>query len=328
MNGARCPQFEGLETLEVALKEDDRRVDGLRQCGAKPLELCEACEDLAERISQRRIVPETPASKRYMRIMRAYITAELLELLGMVPNERVYLVTLIPVGLALTIDELMHMDPQVPKQQLRVILGRCGANPGVAGWACGYLDGEYNPATGLFQLHWHLIVTGDLVKVFERLKGRTAYKSVKRVADSPDGVATRVHIQEVDDPLNPQVITYAFKGSWYARWRGEAGDNGDEARCVVGPRTRIPEPYHSQWLLWMDKWAFDHMLININLRLGMSCPLLSGPSTMIVWIKVRVPRFLIQPEGEFPAFIRSLWRPRQQHIRPASSSQAMCEDGS
>jgi hypothetical protein len=38
--------------------------------------------------------------------------------------------------------------------------------------------------------------------------------------------------------------------------------------------------------------------------------------------------FLIQPEGEFPAFIwPPLW-PLQQHIRPASSSQAMCEDGS
>lgn len=268
MNGARCLQFEGLETLEAALKEDGHRVDGLRQRGTKPPQLWEACEELANRICQRRIVPETLASKRYMRIKRSYVTAEMLELLGMVPNERVYLVTLIPVGLALTIDELMHMDPQVPKQQLRVMLGRCGANPGVAGWACGYLDGEYNPVTGLFQLHWHLIVTGDLIEAFEQLKQRTAYKSVKRVADSPDGVATRVHIREVDDPLNPQVITYAFKGSWYARSRGEAGGNGDQADRLVGRRTRIPEPYHSQWLLWMDKWAFHHMLIMTNLRLG------------------------------------------------------------
>ena len=45
-------------------------------------------------------------------------------------------------------------------------------------------------------------------------------------------------------------------------------------------------------------------------------------------LALRVPRFLIQLEGEFPAFIRPPWRPSQQHIRPASSSQAMCEDGS
>lgn len=268
MNGARCPQFEGLETLEVALKEDDHRVDGLRQRGAKPPQLWEACEELASRICQRRIVPETLASKRYMRIKRAYITAELLKLLGMVPNERVYLVTLIPVGHALTIDELMQTNPEVRKQNLRVALGRSGAKRDVAGWASGYLDGEYNPVTGLFQLHWHFIVTGDLIEAFERLKGSTAYKSVKRVADSPDGVATRVHIREVDDSLNPQVITYAFKGSWYARSRGEAGGNGDQADRLVGRLTRIPEPYHSQWLLWMDKWAFHHMLININLGLG------------------------------------------------------------
>ena len=58
------------------------------------------------------------------------------------------------------------------------------------------------------------------------------------------------------------------------------------------------------------------------------CPLLSGPSTMRVWIKVRVPRFFIRAEGEFWAFIRPRSWPRQQHIRPASSSQAMCEDAS
>lgn len=115
MNGARCPQFEGLETPEVALKEDGQRVAGLRQRGAKPPQLWEACEELANRICQRRMVPETLASKRYMRVKRAYITAELLKLLGMVPNERVYLMTLIPVGHALTIDELMQTNPAVPK---------------------------------------------------------------------------------------------------------------------------------------------------------------------------------------------------------------------
>jgi hypothetical protein len=44
--------------------------------------------------------------------------------------------------------------------------------------------------------------------------------------------------------------------------------------------------------------------------------------------EVRIPRFIIQLEGELPVFIRRLGRPRQQHIRVASASQAMCEDGS
>jgi len=43
---------------------------------------------------------------------------------------------------------------------------------------------------------------------------------------------------------------------------------------------------------------------------------------------VTVPRFLVQSEGEYPAFIRPLGRPQQQHILAASASQAMCEDGS
>jgi hypothetical protein len=43
--------------------------------------------------------------------------------------------------------------------------------------------------------------------------------------------------------------------------------------------------------------------------------------------RLSVPGFHIQPEGECPAFIRPRRRPRQQHMGPASASQAMCEDG-
>jgi len=262
---AHCPQFDGLETELEAKKEDYERVRRfLWRKGKTPQERA-ACAELASRVCQVRGIPQTLASKRYVRVIRGYLATTLLRL---APDERVYLVTLIPAGHAFTIDELMQVDPWLLVQRLRVTLGRCGANPGVAGWAFGYLDGEYNLATGLFQLHWHLIVTGDLIKVFQRLKRRNAYKSVKRAADSPDGVAVRVHIREVDDPQNPRPLTYAMKGSWYARWRGETGDNEDDLQRIVGPRVRIPEPYHSQVLLWLDKWEFNDMLIMTNLRLG------------------------------------------------------------
>ena len=44
--------------------------------------------------------------------------------------------------------------------------------------------------------------------------------------------------------------------------------------------------------------------------------------------RLRVPRFLIRVEGEYPAFIRRRSWPLRQHIRLASASQEMCEDGS
>ena len=43
---------------------------------------------------------------------------------------------------------------------------------------------------------------------------------------------------------------------------------------------------------------------------------------------MRVPLFLLQLQSEYPAFIRRLFGPPPQRIRPASSSQAMCEAGS
>ena len=51
----------------------------------------------------------------------------------------------------------------------------------------------------------------------------------------------------------------------------------------------------------------------------------SGPGVMLVHRGLRVPRFLLHPEGEDPAFIRRPSEPLQQRIRSASSSQAMCE---
>jgi len=45
-------------------------------------------------------------------------------------------------------------------------------------------------------------------------------------------------------------------------------------------------------------------------------------------MRVKVLRFLIQAEGEYPALIRQPWQLRRQHIRPASASQEMCEGAS
>lgn len=271
--GAPCPWFDSLETDADARKEDDERVRRLGWQSSKTLLELLKYQELAERLGIHRNIPETLASKRYMRIVRANLTMMLKNLLDEVPGEPVYLVTLIPVGLACTTEELKNLDPKDLAQRVRVTLGLCGAKRGVAGWAFGYLDGEYNPATGMIQLHWHVIVTGDLLAAFERLKNRSAYRSVKRACDSPDGVATRVHIETVDDPQNtvsPRRISYMLKGSYYARWRGEIGDIGEGKRRSQKQRGRIPEPHHSRVLLWLDQWQVQDMTLLINLRLGKS----------------------------------------------------------
>ena len=61
--------------------------------------------------------------------------------------------------------------------------------------------------------------------------------------------------------------------------------------------------------------------------------LLTCPRTLIQRLLepamvMMVPRFLLHFQGEYPAFIRQPFGPPPQRIRPASSSQAMCEAGS
>lgn len=266
-----CPWIEGLETAQDARVEDDARVSRLRQRRYKTLGEQGACEALALRLADPRGIPDTLASKRYMRIVRAHLTLMLQALLKAMPGDPVAFVTLMPAGHGFTLAKLATVDPTLLRRQLRMCLQRCGANPGVAGWAFAYLDGEYNPQTDMVLLHWHVLATGDMIAVFERLKARLAYTSVRRAKDSPDGVATRVHIKPVTaplDPQNPQLITYCMKGSFYARRRGEKEKNGEAKRCSQQYRSRIPEPQHSQVLLWLDRWRFQDMMMLVNLRLG------------------------------------------------------------
>lgn len=254
------------ETEEAAQKEDQVRVRRLRgNAGRTDGEQAE-CDHLADQIE--RVGPDNPTtlpSKVAMRPHRLRMAGDLLRLCR---GKRTYFVTLIPRGLSIAPDDLPGFNPKKENQKLRVTLNRAGANSGTKGWIFAYLEGEYNPATGMIQVHWHLIVVGDgMVSAIKRLRQQPRFKRRVGARNNPDGVKMRIKIQRVRQSRLHRAINYATKGTWYQKWRDEGADG---ARRTQKYRSRIQEPTGSKVLLWLDRWKVGDMTMMLNLWVSKS----------------------------------------------------------
>ncbi|WP_294211002.1 hypothetical protein [uncultured Sphingomonas sp.] len=250
------------ETEAEAQKEDETRARRLRNYLGRPSSEQAACTRLAGVI----LGSDTDdhrslASAVVMRLHRIKITGGLWPLCQ---RERTYFVTLIPRGFSVTPDELMGIDPTKKNQWLRMTLARLGAKSDTDGWIYAYLEGEYNPVTGMIQLHWHLIMTHSAMrKVIEQLREHSAFKRTIGACNNSDRVDVRVMVKQVDQDTLPEIVSYATKAAWYSKWRA---DDETGARKSQKGKCRIPEPALSKVLLWLDRWRVGDMTMLLNLH--------------------------------------------------------------
>lgn len=171
-------------------------------------------------------------------------------------------VTLVPRGWAFTPDELQQVDPTMLLNRLRTDLLRCVANSG-KGWAIFFLHGEYQPAQDMYQLHVHGLVGGGLIDAVEKLRKRKAYKSTRK-----KGQDSTQRVVRSRKPLTnlPEPLTYLLKSYWPNKWKGYVSGVGTERRSR--DHRRIPEPYHSQVLLWLDRWELRDITLLMGVRVG------------------------------------------------------------
>ncbi len=252
------------ETEEFAQKEDTFRARLLRICaGRSPLEQT-TYNRLAARIEETDPDEHTTiASALVMRTHRIKIVGGLWRLCR---GKRTYLVTLMPRGCSVTPDELMNVNPIKANKWLRQTLTRCGAKAETNGWMFAYLEGEYNSATGMIQLHWHLILTyRTMLAVITQLRRHERFTRTVGAHNNPDGIDVRITVEQVCQVTLPETISYVVKGGWYAKWRSEDDEgNRKTARC----KGRIPEPARSKVLLWLDRWRVQDMAMMLNLYVG------------------------------------------------------------
>jgi hypothetical protein len=254
------------ETEEAAQEEDETRARLLRNYPGRSTSDQTARNRLAAAILGTDTDEHTTlASAAVMRLHRIKIIGGLWPLcLG----QKTYSVTLIPRGFSVTPDELSRIDPVKANRRLRMTLARCGAKSGTSGWIYAYLEGEYNPETGMIQLHWHLILTHqDMYAVIERLRAHSAFKRTVGACNNPDDIDVRVMVKPISQRTLPQAISYATKGAWYSKWRAE--DEAGTRRSQTG-KCRIPEPVHSKVLQWLDRWRVGDMAMLLNLHVTKS----------------------------------------------------------
>ena len=155
--------------------------------------------------------------------------------------------------------DLNHFGADGLKAALRSDLNRCGAKD-ADGFLFAALHGEFEPTEEVYRLHWHLLISGGMIEVVDRLRDRPKYRS--RNGDG-EAVRQRVRIGRKSLEQLPRPLTYLLQSWWPSRWIGHVGD-GEVKR--QRQRTRIPEPHHSENLVWLDQQRIDDLVLLRRLR--------------------------------------------------------------
>lgn len=249
------------ETRRASRDEDDLRARRLRSNAPNPLVNNSAAAELAAclsgPISQ---CDGRPPSSRYMRKFRIQIIGHLWQL---IEDERwqpdqVTAFTLLPLGWEFTPETLDQADPKKLLDRLRGQLKRAGSGD-ADGFLIASIHGEFEPEERIYRLHVHGFAAGGMIGVLDDLRALPAYRPRPSVT-APMQIRRK--------PLEglPYPLGYPFKSYWPCRRIGPVGDTGTVKR--QRGHHRIPEPYHSQVLLWLDRWSVSDLTLLMHLRVG------------------------------------------------------------
>lgn len=156
-----------------------------------------------------------------------------------------------------TPEELCNVKPAKLLRRFLRILQRAGVYQ-KRGYIFVGLHGEFNRNTGCFHLHLHGIADGQMVDVIRGLKRLPRFRfDRKRDLRSPIRV-TRLRMTNLPYPL-----LYTVQDWWPGRFT--LSRNGKPRRSG---RQRIPEPYHTALLLWLDRWSLADMTLMVGMRVG------------------------------------------------------------
>lgn len=249
-----------LETLEAARRESVYRSVSLRKiaagCGSKSKR--RAALELADHLAGMTL-SLCAASPIGMHQMRLRVPAHLRCVLDRPDVETPKAATVIGRGMRLSPKELQETTAYDLKRQLRADLYNVGAAV-ASGVLFAGLHGAYDLSTGNYMLHWHLVATGGMIDVVDALRYRPKYRSSR---NNPDDVSQRVRLSRIYQYELVKALTYLVQSFWSCRWVGE-DDHGSPTRLVQ--RRRIPEPFHSQYLLWLSRQSLTDLTLMIHLK--------------------------------------------------------------
>jgi hypothetical protein len=255
------------ETEQDSKREDARRARGLSRTIAKGI------LDPDEEARARRLQVDLETAARtgeyaptlachlYMRWLRICIAGHLWKLMR--TTRRHTTATIILRSWEFSPDALWDVDPRKLLTAFRTDLYRAGIR-NVDGWLFAYLHGEFDPIAKVYRLHLHIALTKSMVPVLDRIRAVGNYKSTRLLPDgSPSPVFRRVWIRRKPLINMPEPVTYVVQSFWPAR-PIHIDEQGRRSR--LRQKGAIREPYHSQVLLWLDRWKVEDLTLMVGLR--------------------------------------------------------------
>lgn len=255
----------GFETKEDAEREDDKRARLIRTAKGKLVTKSAKHEAkmLASRLEDRRQPPASLASQRYMRKHRARVAGWLWWLHCNPDLPQCAFFTILPDRWRIAAEDLALIDPNALLEGLRADINRV-LPKGIGGYLFACLHGEFVESVtgGYFDIHVHGLACGRFVAAIDSLRHRPKYhpKSWSKPGDRAKFPRVRVS----RGPLTnlPKPMTYCVQAFWPAKAMTKRGS----IKTQRGQRRRIPEPFHTQLLIWLDRWKLQDITLLMGIR--------------------------------------------------------------
>ncbi len=190
----------------------------------------------------------TLTSSLYFREVRLTTVGALLEATDNIPDHELRVVTVINAGWAYSPAQINGVTAETIKGQFRTHLERAKINQ-IPGFLIGFLHGEFEPTSGIYLLHYHLLTTAKKAAALkDRLNRRWGYEETTTGANP-------IVRQRIRD--RPQQFSYLFQAYWPEK--SVVMIDGQPKRTRT--KRRVREPYHTQYLLWLNRQNLSTVMI-------------------------------------------------------------------
>lgn len=251
------------ETDEFSRKEDLKRAKSIARALRTYPRLYPTELRAVRKTLLRTAVPlrATLASSRHFRRLRSNVLGHLFHVWHTSRYRRVTTVHLIPRGWDFTPRELMQADPNKLLETFRLDLSRCGS-ANADGYLAAFLHGEFDRTTERYQLHMHGLVAGGMVDVLDGLRDLPKYAT----GGDPGRLSVRRRLVMSGMTLTnmPAPLTYLLKAYW--NWSLILEKDGVGRRHKA--KSRMPEPFHSIYLLWLHRLKLGDVSLLVGMRPG------------------------------------------------------------
>lgn len=229
----------------------------------------DAAWDLAARLEpdpRARTPPETLASSEFFREIRRGLTSQNWANIAHAGVEKAYVAHLRPIGIQIAAADLPALKPRERLlHPLQVEFDRAGITA-ADGFLTVGLHGEFDSRRQIYDLHFHLSGHGDKIEALEALRGLDRYQWTPG-GFLPDGrkQAARLVKPRLKPEQLPDRLTYTLQSYWPHSPTGKFG--GSDTMRRKHRAGRIPEPFHTQWLLWLDRQNVSDLMFTQGLKL-------------------------------------------------------------